>query len=49
MRRAHRHLELPAAAVFLAEAEWRAGDEDAHDAACEIAYAAAERAAPCTP
>ena len=42
MRRAHRHLELPAAAIFLAEAEWRAGDEDAHDAACEIAYAAAE-------
>ena len=42
MRRAHRHLELPAAAIFLAEAEWRAGDEDAHDAACEVAYAAAE-------
>jgi LuxR family maltose regulon positive regulatory protein len=29
MRRARRHLELPAAAVFLAEAEWRAGDEQA--------------------
>ena len=42
MRRARRHLELPAAAVFLAEAEWRAGDPDAHDAAADAAYAAAE-------
>ena len=42
MRRARRHLELPAAAVFLAEAEWRAGDADAHDAAADAAYAAAE-------
>ncbi len=43
MRRARRHLELPAAAVFLAEAEWRDGREDAHDAAAEIAYEAAEQ------
>ena len=43
MRRARRHLELPAAAVFLAEAEWRLGCEDAHDAAAEVAYGAAER------
>ena len=42
MRRARRHLELPAAAAFLAEAEWRLGDEDAHDAAADAAYAAAE-------
>jgi ATP/maltotriose-dependent transcriptional regulator MalT/DNA-binding SARP family transcriptional activator len=42
MRRAHRLLELPAAAVFLAEAEWRCGDEEAHDAACDLAYEAAE-------
>ena len=42
MRRARRHLELPAAAVFLAEAEWRAGDAEAHDRAADAAYAAAE-------
>jgi len=42
MRRARRHLELPAAATFLAEAEWRLGREDAHDEAAEIAYRAAE-------
>jgi ATP/maltotriose-dependent transcriptional regulator MalT/DNA-binding SARP family transcriptional activator len=42
MRRARRHLELPAAAIFLAEAEWCAGDEEAHDAACEVAFEAAE-------
>ena len=50
MRRARRHLELPAAAVFLAEAEWRAGDADAHDAAADAAYAAAEDCGTlCTP
>jgi len=43
MRRARRHLELPAAALFLAEAEWRLGDEDAHDDAAEVAFAAAEQ------
>ena len=42
MRRARRHLELPAAAVFLAEAEWRLGEPDADDAAADAAYAAAE-------
>jgi DNA-binding SARP family transcriptional activator len=43
MRRARRHLELPAAAAFLAEAHWRLGEEDAHDEAAEVAYRAAER------
>ena len=43
MRRARRNLELPAAAVFLAEAEWRLGNEDAHDAAAEAAYSASEQ------
>jgi len=42
MRRARRHLELPAAGVFLAEAEWRLGNEEAHDLAADTAYAAAE-------
>ena len=42
MRRAGRLLELPAAAVLLAEAEWRGGDEDAHDAAITVGYEAAE-------
>src|SRR5262249_18582886 len=41
-RRAPRPPAPPAAAVFLAEAEWQAEDEDAHDAAAEAAYAAAE-------
>ena len=31
MERADRRLEQPAAQVFLAEARWRAGDEDGHD------------------
>ncbi|MEV5354900.1 AAA family ATPase [Streptomyces sp. NPDC052693] len=34
-------LELPAAAVFLAEAEWRLGDPQAADAAADIALEAA--------
>jgi DNA-binding SARP family transcriptional activator len=38
-----RLLELPTAAVYLAEAEWRAGDEDAADAAADLALAAAQR------
>ena len=42
MRRARRHLELPAAAVFLAEAEWRLGEPDLEDDAADAAYAAAE-------
>lgn len=39
---AERRLELAAGAVFLAEACWRAGDEDAHDAACDRALASAD-------
>ena len=42
MRRATRRLELLAAAALLAEAEWRHGDEDAHDAAITVAYEASE-------
>lgn len=38
-----RILELPTAAVFLAEARWRAGDEDGADAAIELALDAAAR------
>ena len=38
-----RILELPAAAVYLAEARWRLGDEDAADRAADVALAAAER------
>lgn len=40
MERADRILELPAAYVFLAEVEWRAGDDDAHDRAADDAYRA---------
>ena len=36
-------LELPTAAVYLAEAEWRAGDEDAADRAADVALDAARR------
>jgi len=32
-----RILELPTAAVYLAEAEWRSGDEDAADSAADVA------------
>ena len=42
MVRSGLRLLLPAAAVYLAEAEWRAGDEDAADRAADIALAAAE-------
>jgi DNA-binding SARP family transcriptional activator len=38
-----RILELPTAAVYLAEAEWRAGDEDAADRAADLALDAARR------
>lgn len=38
-----RILELPIAAVYLAEAQWRAGDEDAADAAAELALRTAAR------
>ncbi|GAB3348116.1 hypothetical protein GCM10027360_01060 [Amycolatopsis echigonensis] len=38
-----RILELPSAAVFLAEAEWRAGNEDEADRAADLALDAAQR------
>jgi DNA-binding SARP family transcriptional activator len=41
MRRSERMIELPTAAVYLAEAEWRAGDEAAADAAADVALEAA--------
>jgi DNA-binding SARP family transcriptional activator len=41
MRRSDRQIELPGAAVYLAEAEWRAGDEEAADAAADVALEAA--------
>ena len=44
MRAGDRILELPTAAVYLAEAEWRAGNEDAADRAADIALAAAQPA-----
>jgi ATP/maltotriose-dependent transcriptional regulator MalT/DNA-binding SARP family transcriptional activator len=43
MREGDRILELPTAAVYLAEAEWRAGNDDAADAAADIALEAARR------
>jgi ATP/maltotriose-dependent transcriptional regulator MalT len=38
-----RWLELPTAAVYLAEAEWRAGDEHAADRAADLALEAANK------
>jgi DNA-binding SARP family transcriptional activator len=43
MQRTDRILELPTAAVFLAEAEWRLGNEEASDRAADVAAAAAAR------
>lgn len=43
MQRGQRILLVPAAAVYLAEAEWRTGDEDAADSAANLALAAAEQ------
>lgn len=43
MLTSNRILELPAAAVYLAEAEWRMQDEDASDRAAAIALDAARR------
>ena len=43
MRCGARLLYLPAAAVYLAEAEWRCGQEEAADAAAELAVEAAQR------
>lgn len=42
MRAGGRLLHLPAAGVYLSEAAWRRGDEDAADAAADIALAAAD-------
>ncbi len=42
MKRGDRLLLLPAAGIYLAEAHWRARDEDAADAAADCALAAAE-------
>jgi len=41
MRGGDRVLELPTAAVYLAEAEWRLGDEEAADRAADLALEAA--------
>ena len=38
-----RILELPTAAIYLAESEWRMGDEDAADHAADLALATAQR------
>ncbi|HEX5620023.1 MAG TPA: BTAD domain-containing putative transcriptional regulator [Solirubrobacteraceae bacterium] len=43
MMAADRLLEMPTAAVYLAEAEWRTGDEGAADAAADVALDAAKR------
>jgi LuxR family maltose regulon positive regulatory protein len=43
MRAADRLLELPTAAIYLAESAWRTGDEDASDAAADLALYAARR------
>lgn len=43
MRTADRLLELPTAAVYMSEAEWRAGHEAAADEAADIAFEAAVR------
>ena len=40
MRAGHRLLHLPTAAAYLAEAEWRSADEEASDAAIELAHEA---------
>jgi ATP/maltotriose-dependent transcriptional regulator MalT/DNA-binding SARP family transcriptional activator len=43
MLRSERMLDLPAAAVYLAEAEWRLSDEEAADRAADVALDAARR------
>lgn len=43
MLRGDRLLELPTAAVYLAEAEWRAGEEERADRAADLALEAARR------
>jgi DNA-binding SARP family transcriptional activator len=43
MRNGRRTLELPTAAVYLSEAEWRMGNEDAADAMADLALETARR------
>jgi DNA-binding SARP family transcriptional activator len=43
MHDSERVLELPTAAVYLSEAEWRLGDEEAADRAADLALGAARR------
>nr|WP_246323635.1 BTAD domain-containing putative transcriptional regulator [Alpinimonas psychrophila] len=43
MNRAQRIIDLPSAAVYLAEAEWRSGNSDAADIATDWALAAAQQ------
>jgi ATP/maltotriose-dependent transcriptional regulator MalT/DNA-binding SARP family transcriptional activator len=43
MLRSERMLELPTAAAYLAEAEWRLGDEEAADRAADVGLQAAHR------
>jgi DNA-binding SARP family transcriptional activator len=43
MMASDRMLELPTAAVYLAEAQWRAGDEEAADSAADLALYGAHR------
>jgi DNA-binding SARP family transcriptional activator len=43
MRAGGRLLELPTAAVYLAEAEWRGGDEEAADRSADLAFQTARR------
>jgi DNA-binding SARP family transcriptional activator len=43
MLKGDRQLELPTASVYLAEAQWRAGEEQAADAAADMALLAAQR------
>jgi len=40
---AHRILDLPSAAIYLAEAEWRSGNSDGADNATDLALAAAQQ------
>jgi LuxR family transcriptional regulator, maltose regulon positive regulatory protein len=42
MRRADRMLEIPTAACYLAEAQWRLGDEDASDESAALAIGVAQ-------
>jgi DNA-binding SARP family transcriptional activator len=43
LRSGHRDLYLPTAATYLAEAQWRAGDEEAADRSADLALGASNR------